>query len=60
MHGNNQYIIKGHTPIDELNERLNAEFNEDTYDTIGGIVMAHFGYYQKGVNILCLIILNLK
>lgn len=46
-HGDAQYIIKAHTPIEEFNEQLGASFSDDTYDTIGGIVMAGFGYLPK-------------
>jgi len=46
-HGDAQYIIKAHTPIDEFNEQLNTDFTDDIYDTIGGIVMANFGYLPK-------------
>ena len=46
-HSNAQYIIKAQTPIDEFNEQLHAQFSEETYDTIGGIVMSHFGYLPK-------------
>lgn len=47
MHGDAHYIIKAHTPIEEFNEQLNANFSDDSYDTIGGIVMANLGYLPK-------------
>ena len=47
VHGAGHYIIKAHTPIQEINEQLNASFNDDLYDTIGGIVMANFGHFPK-------------
>lgn len=43
-HDNHHYVIKAHTPIEEFNEQLGAEFNDENYDTIGGIVMKQFGY----------------
>lgn len=46
-HGAGHYMIKAHTPIDELNEQLHADFSDDLYDTIGGIVMASFGHLPK-------------
>jgi magnesium and cobalt transporter len=46
-HSNAHYIVKSHTPIEEFNERLKAGFSDEQYDTIGGIVMAHFGYLPK-------------
>lgn len=43
-HDNGHYIVKAHTPIDEFNEQLHTNFSDETYDTIGGIVMNTFGY----------------
>ncbi len=47
IHANDHYIIKAHTPIKEFNEELHAAFNDSFYDTIGGIVMANFGYLPR-------------
>lgn len=46
-HGEHHYIIKAHTPIEEFNEQLHTQFSDESYDTIGGIVMAKFGYLPK-------------
>ncbi|AHE67320.1 HlyC/CorC family transporter [Legionella oakridgensis] len=46
-HGDAHYIVKAHTPIEEFNEQLHAHFSDESYDTIGGIVMANFGYLPK-------------
>lgn len=46
-HKNAHYIIKAHTPIQEFNDQLQANFSDETYDTIGGIVMNNFGYLPK-------------
>ncbi len=46
-HGAGHYMIKAHTPIDELNEQLHSDFNNEQYDTIGGIVLASFGRLPK-------------
>ena len=46
-HADAHYIIKAHTPIDEFNEQLHAHFSDETYDTIGGIVMSNFGHLPK-------------
>jgi magnesium and cobalt transporter len=43
-HEDGHYIVKAHMPIDEFNEQLQATFNDETYDTIGGIVMNGFGH----------------
>lgn len=46
-HGDAHYIIKAHTPIEEFNEQLQANFSDESYDTIGGIVMTNFGHLPK-------------
>jgi magnesium and cobalt transporter len=46
-HDNHCYIIKAHTPIEEFNEQLHADFSDDTYDTISGIVMNKFGHLPR-------------
>ena len=47
INGAGHYMIKAHTPIDELNLQLRADFSDEQYDTIGGIVMANFGRLPK-------------
>ena len=46
-HSNHYYILKAHTPIEEFNEQLQANFSDESYDTIGGIVMTNFGHLPK-------------
>lgn len=46
-HSNAHYIIKAHTPIEDFNEQLHANFSDESYDTIGGIVMTNFGHLPK-------------
>jgi len=46
-HKDGHYIIKAHMPIDDFNEQLKANFSDESYDTIGGIVMTNFGYLPK-------------
>lgn len=46
-HANGHYIIKAHTPIKEFNAELHAHLNDKFYDTLGGIIMANFGYLPK-------------
>lgn len=46
-HDDHCYIIKAHTPIEEFNEQLHAQFSDENYDTISGIVMNNFGYLPK-------------
>ncbi|MFA5960349.1 MAG: transporter associated domain-containing protein [Tatlockia sp.] len=46
-HSDHHFIVKAHTPIEEFNEQLHAHFSDESYDTIGGIVMTNFGYLPK-------------
>lgn len=46
-HGNSRYIVKAHMPIEEFNEALHTDFDDESYDTIGGIIMSNFGYLPK-------------
>jgi magnesium and cobalt transporter len=46
-HNDDYYIVKAHMPIAEFNEQLHANFSDESYDTIGGIVMTNFGYLPK-------------
>lgn len=43
-HGDAHYMIKADTPIHEFNQTLNAHLSHETYDTMGGIIMTHFGH----------------
>lgn len=36
-------IVNALTPIDDFNEHFDLDFKDDEFDTIGGIVMQHFG-----------------
>ncbi|MEZ5524556.1 MAG: transporter associated domain-containing protein [Pseudomonadales bacterium] len=38
-----QTLVNALTPIEEFNEHFNLEFSDEEFDTIGGIVMQHFG-----------------
>lgn len=46
-HGEGHYIIKGNTPVEVFNTHLKTGFSDETYDTMGGLVMARFGYLPK-------------
>ena len=39
-----QYVVDALTPIDDFNERFGADFDDDEYDTIGGLVTAAIGH----------------
>ncbi|SIP93949.1 HlyC/CorC family transporter [Solilutibacter tolerans] len=42
-----QYVVDALTPIDDFNERFGADFNDDEYDTIGGLVTAAIGHLPE-------------
>lgn len=43
----NVYQVKSLTELDDFNEYFKSNFNEDDADTIGGIVLSHFGHMPK-------------
>ena len=38
------FVVRALTPIDAFNEYFDAEFSDEEFDTIGGLVMHAFGY----------------
>jgi magnesium and cobalt transporter len=42
-----QFVVEALTPIDEFNERFGAEFPDDEFDTIGGLVVAGIGHLPE-------------
>ena len=42
-----QYVVDALTPIDDFNERFSADFDDDEYDTIGGLVTAAIGHLPE-------------
>ena len=42
-----QYVVDSLTPIEDFNERFGADFNDDEYDTIGGLVTAAIGHLPE-------------
>ncbi|WP_026180297.1 HlyC/CorC family transporter [Hahella ganghwensis] len=45
--GDNQYIVKALTTIEEFNEYFSTALNEEEFDTIGGLVLKQFGRLPK-------------
>lgn len=41
--GNGVSLVNALTPVEDFNEHFATEFSDDEFDTIGGIVMHHFG-----------------
>jgi magnesium and cobalt transporter len=42
-----QYVVDALTPIDDFNERFGADFDDDEYDTVGGLVTAAIGHLPE-------------
>jgi magnesium and cobalt transporter len=42
-HGDQEYTVKALTPVDEFNEHFGTQFSDEEFDTIGGLVLQHFG-----------------
>lgn len=42
-----QFVVDALTPIDGFNERFGADFSDDEYDTIGGLVVATLGHLPE-------------
>ncbi len=42
-----QYVVDALTPIEDFNERFGADFNDDEYDTIGGLVTDAIGHLPE-------------
>jgi len=43
----NEYTLKAATSMEEFNGYFNTQFNNETFDTIGGLVVQQFGYIPK-------------
>ena len=46
-HSSERATVKAVTPIDDFNEHFKSKFNDDEFDTIGGIVMNALGHLPK-------------
>ncbi len=45
--GDDEFIVKALTPIEDFNEHFQTDFSDEEFDTIGGIVMQQFGHLPK-------------
>lgn len=43
----NRFQVRSLTPVDEFNRYFSAEFSDDDFDTIGGLVMHAFGHMPR-------------
>ena len=41
------FRVKANTEIDDFNEMLGADFSDEEFDTVGGLVIARFGHMPK-------------
>nr|WP_237055769.1 transporter associated domain-containing protein [Microbulbifer sediminum] len=42
--GDNDFIVKALTPIEDFNEYFDSELSDEEFDTVGGLVMQSFGH----------------
>jgi len=42
-----QFVVDALTPISDFNERFGADFPDDEYDTVGGLVTAAIGHLPE-------------
>lgn len=42
-----RYAVNALTPIEEFNEQFEAEFSDEEFDTVGGLVVHHFGHLPR-------------
>lgn len=47
QHRGNRFSVKAHTPIEEFNTFFSTEFEDNVYDTIGGLVTNEFGHVPR-------------
>ncbi len=46
-HRNGEYIVKAMTPIEDFNEHFGTDYENEEFDTIGGLVMHAFAHLPK-------------
>jgi len=44
---NGQFRVKAQTAIDDFNRTFGTDFNDEDFDTVGGLVLAHLGRLPK-------------
>jgi len=44
QHRGNRFTVKAHTPVEVFNEFFGCTFDEEVFDTIGGLVVDQFGH----------------
>ena len=46
-HDDDKFIVKAITPLEDFNEHFETRFNEEEFNTIGGVVVNAFGHLPK-------------
>jgi len=46
-HRNGEFTVKALTPVDEFNAYFHSDFDEEEFDTIGGVVIKAFGHLPE-------------
>lgn len=44
QHRGNRFTVKAHTPVEVFNDIFGSDFDDEVFDTIGGIVVDEFGH----------------
>jgi magnesium and cobalt transporter len=47
QHDAARYTVKALTPIEDFNERIGASFNDEEFDTVGGLILNRLGHLPK-------------
>lgn len=45
--GDERYLVKALTEIEEFNDYFKADFDDEEFDTIGGLILGHLGHMPK-------------
>ncbi len=60
QHTRNRYTVQALTPIEDFNEYFKTNFEDNEYDTVGGLILNAFGHVPKRGEILELDEFNVK
>lgn len=47
QHGEGQYLVAALTEIDEFNHFFKSSFDDEEFDTVGGVILGHLGHLPK-------------
>ncbi|MBL4680499.1 MAG: CBS domain-containing protein [Pseudomonadales bacterium] len=46
-HAEDNFVVKALTTVDDFNDFFGSQFSDDEYETIGGLVVHHFGHLPR-------------